>query len=86
MALPVHVLTSESVSAENGTTSSEALSPNLGTEPPLMHPQAYAGRLGRKLQAGDSRRCESSNSLGAGMPGKAQTDKGSLLPKFGDWD
>lgn len=77
---------------ENGaseSTSMEALAHNPGTGPSPMHPQAYAGRLGRKLlteQKGDKRSNESSSTLGASVPGKPQSEKGSLLPKFGDWD
>ncbi|KAI5057264.1 hypothetical protein GOP47_0027279 [Adiantum capillus-veneris] len=87
MAIPTHVLTIESMSGENDDTSSEAPAPNPHSGPPLIHhPQGNAGRLGRKLQAGNTKRSSSSNELGAPLARKDQSDKGSLLPRFGEWN
>ncbi|MCO5585747.1 hypothetical protein L7F22_039683 [Adiantum nelumboides] len=86
MAIPIHVLTIESVNGENGSTSSEAPAPNPESGPPLIHPQNNAGRLGRKLQVGDTRRCSSNSAFGASFARKDQSEKGSSLPKFGEWN
>lgn len=70
-------------SRENGASErgGEAGSRNQSSGPSPLHPQAYPGRLGKKLQQDPKSEKRHSESAGTN-----RTDKGAILPKFGEWD